>query len=154
MPNLFAKLKKTHLYNDTIEYIYAQNIFDLKEYDKLYELQNYFNEKHWNNFKKEYNLKCKFFNDLKDIDINETIICLWFFVERADRIKNKDLEISCGNTKKLIAYSPNTFLIFYNDCKTNIKIIERKKYFPRRPCLQIYFNYETYNNICQHIKKN
>ena len=155
MPNLFEKLKKTHLYQDPIEHIYASNIFDVKEYDKLYENQNYPDHKIWKDFQTTYKFKkIRFFNDLNNTDLTQTIICLWFFKDRGDRNKGKDIEISNDKETKTIIYSPNTFLIFYNFCKTNIKIIERKTRSPRRSCLQIYFDYDTYDNICQPIRKN
>ena len=74
MPNLFAKLKKTHLYQDPIEHIYASNIFDIKEYDKLYENQNNPNHKVWKDFQTTYNFKkIRFFNDLNNVELDETM---------------------------------------------------------------------------------
>ena len=151
MPNLFAKLKKTHLYQDPIEHIYASDIFDIKEYDKLYENQNNPNHKVWKDFQTTYNFKkIRFFNDLNDVKLDETILCLWFFKDRSDRNKGKDIKIK----DKTILYLPNTFFILYNSCQNNIKILKRDTMVPTRPCLQLYFDYETYDNICQHIKKN
>ena len=151
MPNLFAKLKKTHLYQDPIEHIYASDIFDIKEYDKLYENQNNPNHKVWKDFQTTYNFKkIRFFNDLNDVKLDETILCLWFFKDRNDRNKGKDIKIK----DKTIRYLPNTFFILYNSCQNNIKILKRDTMVPTRPCLQLYFDYETYDNICQHIKKN
>ena len=151
MPNLFAKLKKTHLYQDPIEHIYASNIFDIKEYDKLYENQNNPNHKVWKDFQTTYNFKkIRFFNDLNNVELDETILCLWFFKDRNDRNKGKDIKIK----DKTILYLPNTFFILYNSCQNNIKILKRDTMVPTRPCLQLYFDYETYDNICQHIKKN
>tara|TARA_B100000749_G_C18080476_1_gene323450 strand:+ start:77 stop:532 length:456 start_codon:yes stop_codon:yes gene_type:complete len=151
VPNLFAKLKKTHLYQDPIEHIYASNIFDIKEYDKLYENQNNPNHKVWKDFQTTYNFKkIRFFNDLNNVELDETILCLWFFKDRSDRNKGKDIKIK----DKTILYLPNTFFILYNSCQNNIKILKRDTMVPTRPCLQLYFDYETYDNICQHIKKN
>ena len=151
MPNLFQKLKKTHLYRDPIEHIYASDIFDIKEYDKLYENQNNPNHKVWKDFQTTYNFKkIRFFNDLNNVELDETILCLWFFKDRSDRNKGKDIKIK----DKTILYLPNTFFILYNSCQNNIKILKRDTMVPTRPCLQLYFDYETYDNICQHIKKN
>ena len=151
MPNLFQKLKKTHLYQDPIEHIYASDIFDIKEYDKLYENQNNPNHKVWKDFQTTYNFKkIRFFNDLNDVKLDETILCLWFFKDRSDRNKGKDIKIK----DKTILYLPNTFFILYNSCQNNITILKRDTMVPTRPCLQLYFDYETYDNICQHIKKN
>ena len=94
MPNLFQKLKKTHLYQDPIEHIYASDIFDIKEYDKLYENQNNPNHKVWKDFQTTYNFKkIRFFNDLNNVELDETILCLWFFKDRSDRNKGKDIKI-------------------------------------------------------------
>jgi hypothetical protein len=151
VPNLFQKLKKTHLYQDPIEHIYASDIFDIKEYDKLYENQNNPNHKVWKDFQTTYNFKkIRFFNDLNNVELDETILCLWFFKDRSDRNKGKDIKIK----DKTILYLPNTFFILYNSCQNNIKILKRDTMVPTRPCLQLYFDYETYDNICQHIKKN
>ena len=149
MPNLFQKLKKTHLYQDPIEHIYASNIFDIKEYDKLYENQNNPNHKVWKDFQTTYNFKkIRFFNDLNDVKLDETILCLWFFKDRNDRNKGKDIKIK----DKTIRYLPNTFFILYNSCQNNIKILKRDTMVLTRPCLQLYFDYETYDKIIKIIR--
>ena len=149
MPNLFAKLKKTHLYQDPIEHIYASNIFDIKEYDKLYENQNNPNHKVWKDFQTTYNFKkIRFFNDLNNVELDETILCLWFFKDRNDRNKGKDIKIK----DKTIRYLPNTFFILYNSCQNNIKILKRDTMVLTRPCLQLYFDYETYDKIIKIIR--
>ena len=149
MPNLFAKLKKTHLYQDPIEHIYASNIFDIKEYDKLYENQNNPNHKVWKDFQTTYNFKkIRFFNDLNNVELDETILCLWFFKDRSDRNKGKDIKIK----DKTILYLPNTFFILYNSCQNNIKILKRDTMVLTRPCLQLYFDYETYDKIIKIIR--
>ena len=149
MPNLFQKLKKTHLYQDPIEHIYASDIFDIKEYDKLYENQNNPNHKVWKDFQTTYNFKkIRFFNDLNDVKLDETILCLWFFKDRNDRNKGKDIKIK----DKTILYLPNTFFILYNSCQNNIKILKRDTMVLTRPCLQLYFDYETYDKIIKIIR--
>ena len=149
MPNLFQKLKKTHLYQDPIEHIYASDIFDIKEYDKLYENQNNPNHKVWKDFQTTYNFKkIRFFNDLNDVKLDETILCLWFFKDRNDRNKGKDIKIK----DKTIRYLPNTFFILYNSCQNNIKILKRDTMVLTRPCLQLYFDYETYDKIIKIIR--
>ena len=149
MPNLFAKLKKTHLYQDPIEHIYASDIFDIKEYDKLYENQNNPNHKVWKDFQTTYNFKkIRFFNDLNNVELDETILCLWFFKDRSDRNKGKDIKIK----DKTILYLPNTFFILYNSCQNNIKILKRDTMVLTRPCLQLYFDYETYDKIIKIIR--
>ena len=149
MPNLFQKLKKTHLYQDPIEHIYASDIFDIKENDKLYENQNNPNHKVWKDFQTTYNFKkIRFFNDLNDVKLDETILCLWFFKDRNDRNKGKDIKIK----DKTIRYLPNTFFILYNSCQNNIKILKRDTMVLTRPCLQLYFDYETYDKIIKIIR--
>ena len=149
MPNLFQKLKKTHLYQDPIEHIYASDIFDIKEYDKLYENQNNPNHKVWKDFQTTYNFKkIRFFNDLNNVELDETILCLWFFKDRSDRNKGKDIKIK----DKTILYLPNTFFILYNSCQNNIKILKRDTMVLTRPCLQLYFDYETYDKIIKIIR--
>ena len=149
MPNLFQKLKKTHLYQDPIEHIYASDIFDIKEYDKLYENQNNPNHKVWKDFQTTYNFKkIRFFNDLNNVELDETILCLWFFKDRNDRNKGKDIKIK----DKTIRYLPNTFFILYNSCQNNIKILKRDTMVLTRPCLQLYFDYETYDKIIKIIR--
>jgi len=149
VPNLFQKLKKTHLYQDPIEHIYASDIFDIKEYDKLYENQNNPNHKVWKDFQTTYNFKkIRFFNDLNDVKLDETILCLWFFKDRNDRNKGKDIKIK----DKTIRYLPNTFFILYNSCQNNIKILKRDTMVLTRPCLQLYFDYETYDKIIKIIR--
>ena len=145
MPNLFEKIKKSHLQLDPIEYIYVSNIIDIKEYDKLYELQKYFTGDYWNNFKKKYKIDCNFFDDINDIDKKLDVICLWFFKDRGDRHKGDDIEIGTTN-KKIIVYKPNTFFIIK---QSNIKILQRKKTYQQisRPCLQIKMTVNTYDNL-------
>ena len=39
-----------------------------------------------------------------------------------------------------------------NSIQDKIKILSRKKYFPRRQCLQIEMSVNTYNNIIEKLK--
>ena len=97
--------------------------------------------------KEKQNLKCVFHEDLRDIDRSVDIMCLWFFRERTDRAAGNDVKLA----GKIINYSANTILITPSK---EIKIKERKKYFPRRPCVQIYISMEIYLNTKKDLKIN
>jgi len=138
--DFYKRLDKKYHYTDPVEHILGRTFRPVAEYDDLYENQTRFDGVVWTKFKETYNLKCQFHNDLQDIDFSKDITCLWFFRERADRDAGNDLKLS----GKIITYSANT--IFITPSK-EIKIKERKKFFPRRPCVQIDINNEMYLNI-------
>ena len=50
----WQKLRKPHYHKEPVEYIYATAIFDLKEYDSLYENQNDLSHQVWQNFDTKY----------------------------------------------------------------------------------------------------
>ncbi len=146
---IWEKLRKPHYHKEPVEYIYATGIFDLKEYEKLYENQNDLSHQVWNDFQTTHKFKkINFFNDLKNIDLNKTITCLWFFKDRGDKNAGNDIELGDKN-KRIIVFRTNTF--FITNCPY-IKILSRKKYFPRRQCLQIEMSVNTYNNIIEKLK--
>ena len=138
--DFFKRLHKRYHFTDPVEHIIGKQIRTVTEYDDLYENQSRFDGTVWTKFKETHNLKCQFHEDLRDIDLSKDIMCLWFFRERADRDAGNDLKLS----GKIIAYSANT--IFIAPSK-EIRIKERKKFFPRRPCVQIDISNETYLNI-------
>ena len=145
--NLFEKLKEDHLFKDPHEHIYAKHIVELKLYDSLYEHQIHFDGNIWNKFKDMYNIKCKFLDDITDIDLTKEVLCLWFFKERSDRDGGgNDLSFK----DKKIVYHQNTFFI---TTSTDIKVLKRKKFFPRRPCLQIELSAQDYVNIKKDLEK-
>jgi hypothetical protein len=121
--DFFKRLHKRYHFTDPVEHIIGRQICTV-----------------WTKFKETHNLKCQFHEDLRDIDLSKDIMCLWFFRERADRDAGNDLKLS-GN---IVTYSANT--IFITPSK-EIRIKERKKFFPRRPCVQIDISNETYLNI-------
>ena len=57
---LFEKLKKSHYRKDPEEHFYAQMIYNLTEYDRLYENQLNQNSEAWASFRNVYELKYKF----------------------------------------------------------------------------------------------
>ena len=94
----------------------------------------------WTNFRNTHNIKCQFHDDIKDIDLSHDIVCLWFFRERSDRDAANDIDVA----GKIISFTANKLLIAY---AKDIKIIKRKRFFPRRPCVQIAISNEVYVNI-------
>ena len=143
--NFFERLNKRYYHKDPVEHIIGPQIIKVAEYDDLYENQTRFDGKVWSNFKEKQNLKCVFHDDIRDIDRSMDIMCLWFFRERTDRDAGNDIKLA----GKLINYSPNK--LFITPSK-EIKIKERKKFFPRRTCVQIYINEEIYLNIKKDLK--
>ena len=136
----FKRLDKRYYHTDPVEHIYGQQIRTVAEYDDLYENQTRFEGTVWTKFKETYNLKCQFYDDIRDINLLKEVICLWFFRERADRSAGNDILLK----DKTITYNPNA--LFVTSSK-EIKIVKRKKFFPRRPCVQIDINNEIYLNI-------
>ena len=136
----FKRLDKRYYHTDPVEHIIGGQIRPVVEYDDLYENQTRFDGTVWTKFKQTYNLTCRFHDDLRDIDLSTDITCLWFFRERADRDAGNDLKLN----GKIITYQANT--LFITPSK-EIRIKERKKFFPRRPCVQIDINNEIYLNI-------
>lgn len=140
----FKRLHKKYYHTDPVEYIHGSLIRRVSEYDDLYENQTRFDGIVWTKFKETYNLTCQFHEDIRDIDLSKEIICLWFFRERADREAGNDIKLA----DKIISYRPNA--LFITPSK-EIKIKERKTFFPRRPCVQIDISNEIYVNIKKEI---
>ena len=143
----FKRLNKRYYHTDPVEHIIGGQIRPVVEYDDLYENQTRFDGTVWTKFKQTYNLTCQFHDDLRDIDLSTDIICLWFFRERADRDAGNDVKLD----GKIITYQANT--LFITPSK-EIRIKERKKFFPRRPCVQIDINNEIYLNIKKGLEIN
>ena len=143
----FKRLNKKYYHTDPVEHIIGQQIRKLAEYDDLYENQTRFEGTVWTKFKETHNLTCQFHDDLRDIDLSTDITCLWFFRERADRDAGNDVKLD----GKIITYQANT--LFITPSK-EIRIKERKKFFPRRPCVQIDINNEIYLNIKKGLEIN
>ena len=142
----WKKLKKPHYHKEPVEHILATAIFSLNEYDSLYENQNNLSHQVWQEFDAKYKVGYEFLQDIKDVNLNKEIICLWFFKDRSDKNAGVDIDLS----GKLITYFPNTFLITKSK---KLKILKRKKNFaPGRPTVQIDLNTKQFDKIVDEIK--
>jgi hypothetical protein len=141
----WGKLKPHHYHKEPVEYIYARTLFDLKEYDNLYENQNNLMHEVWKDFDEKYRVGFEFLDDIRDINKDKDIMCLWFFKERTDRSAGNDIKIS----GKTITYYPNTF--FITESK-DIKILEKNEYI-RRPALQLDLSTSTWNTMLERFNK-
>ena len=140
----WEKLKQNHHNKDPVEYIYSKTIFDMKEYDDLYENQNNLSHRVWKNLSKKYSIEFNFLKDIRDFDKDKDVICLWFFKDRGDRTAGKYIKIA-GHS---ITYYTNTFLI------TKSKdILIREKGFIYRPALQLDLPSSTYDGILERFNK-
>ena len=145
--DFFSRLDKRYYHTDPVQHIIGPQIRKVQEYDDLYENQTRVDGIVWTKFRETHNLKCKFLEDLRDIDRSVDIMCLWFFRERADREPGNDIKLA----GKIISYTANK--LFITPSK-EIRIKERSRFFPRRPCVQIYINNEIYLNIKKDLKIN
>ena len=141
----WKKLRKPHYHKEPVEYIYATAIFDLKEYDSLYENQNDLSHQVWQEFDAKYKTGYEFLQDIKDLNLNKEVICLWFFKDRGDKDAGNDIELN----GKIIRYFSNTFLITESK---KLKILERKRFFPNRPALQIDLSKKIFAEITEPFK--
>ena len=141
----WEKLKPQHYFKEPVEHIYSSTIFDIKEYDKLYENQNNLDHTVWQDFDKKYKTGFQLLDDIREINLMKEVLCLWFFKERNDRSGGEDIDLS----GKKITYFQNAFLITKSK---KIKVLEKKDEYIRRPCLQIDMDLKTYNQILEKIK--
>tara|TARA_B100000745_G_C19937323_1_gene315854 strand:+ start:44 stop:481 length:438 start_codon:yes stop_codon:yes gene_type:complete len=141
----WKKLRKPHYHKEPVEYIYATAIFDLKEYDSLYENQNDLSHQVWQDFDAKYKTGYEFLQDIQDLNLKKEVICLWFFKDRNDKDAGVDIDLS----GKLITYFQNTFLITESK---KLKILKRKKFFPNRPALQIDLSKKIFAEITEPFK--
>jgi len=141
----WEKLKTNHLFKDPVKHIYASTLYDIKEYDKLYENQNNLNHHVWQEFDQKYKTGFELIDDIRDINLKKEIICVWFFKERNDRSSGEDI-ILAG---KKLKYIPNTFLV--TDSK-DIKILEKKDEYIRRPLLQLDLKVEVWDQILERFQ--
>ena len=140
----WEKLKPHHYHKEPVEYIYTRTIFDLKKYDKLYENQNNLMHEVWKEFHGTYRVGFELLDDIRDINKDKDITCLWFFKDRGDRSAGTDIKIA-GHT---ITYYPNTFLITESK---DIKILEKNEYI-RRPVVQLDLSRKTYKSIVERFQ--
>jgi hypothetical protein len=139
------KLKTNHYFKEPVEHIYSSTIFDLKEYDRLYENQNNLSHQSWLEFKDKYKVSVKMLDDIREIDKSKEILCIWFFKERTDRSGGEDILLS-GKTLK---YLPNTFLITESKLLT---VLDKKDEYIRRPLVQINLIKSQYDQIVQRFR--
>ena len=139
------KLKTNHYFKEPVEHIYSSTIFDLKEYDRLYENQNNLSHQSWLEFKNKYKVSVKMLDDISEIDKSKEILCIWFFKERTDRSGGEDILLS-GKTLK---YLPNTFLITESKLLT---VLDKKDEYIRRPLVQINLIKSQYDQIVQRFR--
>jgi hypothetical protein len=140
----WLEIKKSHYHKEPVEHILADAIFNLKEYEILYENQNNLSHQIWQDFDTKYKIGFEFFKDLREFNKDKEVICLWFFKERSDNSKNNAIELEGKN----IMYSPNTFFITKSK---NIKISDKGKRWPYRPVLQLDLSIKEYNKIIKMI---
>ena len=140
----WLEIKKSHYYKEPVEHILAPAIFDVKEYDILYENQNNLSHQVWQDFDTKHKIGFEFFKDLREFNKDKEVICLWFFKERSDNSKNNDIDLEGKN----IMYTPNTFFITKSK---NIKINDAGKQWPYRPVLQLDLSIKEYNKIIKII---
>jgi hypothetical protein len=143
----WEKLKKHNYHNDPVPHIHAVGIFDIKEYDRLYENQNNLEHQIWKEFDQKYKTGFEFKEDITNIDFKKEVIALWFFKERTDRGSAPDIDVA----GKLIPYFPNTFVL--TECK-DIKIRNNKNKYIRRPFIQLDINKKQFDQICHRININ
>ena len=83
----WEKIKVNHYFSRPVEYIYASAIFDLKEYDKLYENQNNLLHRLWQEFRSKYKLRLDqtiFHDDLQQINLDRSALVQQFINGIAD----------------------------------------------------------------------
>ena len=136
------KLKPLHIFREPVEYIHSASIFDQKEYDHLYENSNDLNHQVWKEFDSKFKTGFEWKDDITDIDFNKEVIALWFFKERSDQYAQPRIDLK----GKHITYFPNAFLL--TKCK-EIKIIEPKKKYIRRPMIQLDISTKIFDNIIE-----
>ena len=142
----WEKLKANHFFKDPVEHIYTSTVYDIKDYDKLYENQNFLSHQVWQEFDKKYKTGFQLCDDIRNIDTNREIICVWFFKDRNDRSGGEDILLK----GKKIKYQPNTFLITkFKD----IKIIDKKDEYIRRPFIQLDLSNNVWQSILERFNK-
>jgi len=141
----WEKINQKHFFKQPIEYVYTSTILDLTDYDKLYENTNNFDHPVWQEFDKKYKTSFQFYEDIREIDLNQTIICLWFFKERTDRSNSEIIELA----GKKLKYLPNTFLITKSK---DIKVLEKQDEYFRRPFLQLGIKEHVWSDILERFQ--
>lgn len=143
----WEKLKPNHFFKEPDYHFYSKTLFAVKEYETLYENQTNPAHKSWQEFDKKYKTGFQLYDDLREINLNRPVICMWFFKERTDNTAGEDIELA----GKKIIYFPNSFLITKSK---DIKIIERKKRkHNRRPFVQLDMKDSTFQDLLKRFYK-
>jgi hypothetical protein len=141
----WEKLKANHYFKDPVEHVHASTLYDMNEYDKLYENTGDLQHITWQEFDKKYRTGFQLFEDIRDIDTKREIVCVWFFKDRNDRSSGEDI-ILAG---KKITYRTNTFLITESK---DIEVLEKKDEYFRRPFLQLDLQRNVWNQILERFQ--
>ena len=96
-------------------------------------------------FDKKYKVGFELKDEITNIDLNKEVIALWFFKERSD--SNSQPRINLKN--KLITYFPNAFFLTKSK---DIKIVEQKRKYIRRPMIQLDISAKTFDGIMERFK--
>jgi len=142
----WEKLKANHYFKDPVEHVHASTLYDMKEYDKLYENQNNLNHHVWQEFDQKYKTAFEFMEDIREINTNKEIICVWFFKDRNDQSSGEDILLK----DKKIKYQPNTFFITKSN---DIKIVDKKNKYIRRPFVQLDLSNAVWQGILKRFNK-
>ena len=142
----WEKLKANHFFKEPVEHVYTSTVNDIKDYDKLYENQNNLTHQVWQEFDKKYKTGFQLFDDIREIDTNREVICVWFFKDRNDRSGGEDILLK----DKKIKYQPNTFLITKSK---DIKIIDKDDEYIRRPLIQLDLSKTAWQGILERFNK-
>ena len=142
----WEKLKANHFFKEPVEHVYTSTVYDIKDYDKLYENQNTMTHQVWQDFDKKYKTGYQLFDDIRDIDTNREIICVWFFKDRNDRSGGEDILLK----DKKIKYQPNTFFITKSK---DIKILDKEDEYIRRPFIQLDLPNKVWQSVLERFNK-
>ena len=141
----WSRLTKRQYHTDPIEHIYATGIFPTTRYDSLYENQNNLQHEVWIELDREIRTGFEFKQDINDVDTKREVTALWFFKDRNDRLKGKDITLQ----GKVIFYQPNHFLL----TTSTIQIHKRTNNWTfNRPVIQLDLNINDYNKITKKFK--
>jgi len=141
----WEKLKPNHFFKQPVNHVYASTLYDIADYDKLYENTGDLQHITWQEFDKKYRTGFQLFEDIRDIDTKREIVCVWFFKDRNDRSSGEDI-ILAG---KKITYRTNTFLITESK---DIEVLEKKDEYFRRPFLQLDLQRNVWNQILERFQ--
>lgn len=143
----WEKLKPNHFFKEPDYHFYSKTLFDTSEYDRLYENQKNPSHISWQEFDRKYKTGFQLYDDLRDLDLNREVICMWFFKERSDNTAGEDIQLA----GKTITYRQNSFFITKSK---DIKIVERtKRQHNRRPFVQLDMKDSTFQELLKRFYK-